>query len=204
MDHPPQTDPLKRLAEAISWIFHPFTIVIPTMLILMRQQAVSFWPSVFWTFLSIGVANLPMAVLLIDGIRSGRFSDLSVSIREQRKSIYTVYSISTASLLMVLIWGQAPLILTACLSAVMITTMLGFAINHFFTKLSIHAIVMGGCATALMIVAPRIGMVMILFTVVVAWARIRLKHHTLGQILIGWALPTLTVLLIFPLFHLFP
>lgn len=204
IDNRTQTDPINRLAEAISWIFHPFTIVIPTTLILMMQQGISFWQSLFWTLLSICVANLPMAVLLIYGIRSGHFSDLSVSIREQRKSIYTVYSISTAILLAILVFGKAPSVLTACISAVIITTVIGFVINHYFTKLSIHAIVMAGCTTALIIMAPMIGIVMVMFTVLVAWARIRLKHHTPLQILIGWVIPALSVLVVFPMFHLAP
>lgn len=197
-------DRMDRLAEAISWVFHPLTIVIPTMLFLMIQQGNSFWQSLFWTFLSVCVANLPLAVLLFYGVRSGHYSDLSVSIREQRKSVYTVYGISSALLLTVLVLGKAPLILTACIIAVIITTVIGFVINHYLTKLSLHSVGMAGCATVLILTIPWLGVAMAACMLLVAWARIRLKHHTPVQILIGWAIPALSVLAIFPMFNLMP
>src|SRR5512137_1819530 len=121
-------DRMDRLAEAISWVFHPLTIVIPTMLIVLTQQGVSLWQALFWAFLSVCIANLPLAALLYYGVRSGHYSDLSISIREQRKSVYTVYGISTAILLTILVWGKAPSILTACIVAVILTTIVGFVI----------------------------------------------------------------------------
>jgi membrane-associated phospholipid phosphatase len=199
-----QIDRMDRLAEVISWVFHPFTIVIPTLLILMIQHKIPFWQSLFWTILAICVANLPMVGLLIYGIRFGHFSDLSVSIREQRKSIYIVYSFSTAILLTILVLGKAPIILTACIISVIITTVIGFVINHYFTKLSLHSVGMAGCSTVLLLTTPWLGMAMTVCALLVAWARIRLKHHTPIQILIGWVIPALSVLIVFQMFQLMP
>lgn len=201
---PAQIDPLDRLAEAISWVFHPLTIVIPTMLILMLQQGNTFWQSGLWALLAVSVANLPLAGLLFYGVRSGRYSDLSVSIREQRKSVYTVYGLSTLLLLVILVLGKAPLILTACMVSVILTTVVGFVINQRLTKLSLHSVGMAGCATVLILTNPPLGLAMVVFALLVAWARIRLKHHTPVQILIGWVVPVLSVLMIFPIFHLMP
>ena len=197
-------DRMDRLAEAISWVFHPLTIVIPTMLIVLTLQGVSLWQSLFWAVLSVCVGNLPLAILLFYGVRIGHYSDLSVSIREQRKSVYTVYGISTAVLLTILLLGKAPIILTACIIAVVLTTVIGFVINHYFTKLSLHSVGMAGCAMVLLLITPWLGIAMIVFSLLVAWARIRLKHHTPLQILIGWAIPALSVLIIFPMFNLMP
>jgi membrane-associated phospholipid phosphatase len=197
-------DRMDRLAEAISWVFHPLTVVIPTMLVVLNQQGISFWQALFWAFLSVCIGNLPLAALLFYGVRFGHYSDLSVSIREQRKSVYTVYGISTAILLTVLVLGKAPLILTACIIAVMLTTVIGFVINHYYTKLSLHSVGMAGCATVLLLTTPWFGVAMTACALLVAWARIRLKHHTPVQILIGWAIPALSVLVIFPMFHLLP
>ena len=197
-------DRMDRLAEAISWVFHPLTVVIPTMLVVLNQQGISFWQASFWAFLSVCIGNLPLAALLFYGVRFGHYSDLSVSIREQRKSVYTVYGISSAILLTILVLGKAPLILTACIMAVILTTVIGFVINHYYTKLSLHSVGMAGCATVLLLTTPWLGMAMAACALLVAWARIRLKHHTPVQILIGWAIPALSVLVIFPMFHLLP
>jgi membrane-associated phospholipid phosphatase len=197
-------DRMDHLAEAISWVFHPLTIVIPTMLLVLTQQGVSFWQALFWAFLSVCIGNLPLAILLYYGVRFGHYSDLSVSIREQRRSVYTVYGISSAILLTILVLGKAPLILTACIIAVILTTVIGFVINHYFTKLSLHSVGMAGCATVLLLTTPWLGMAMTVCALLVAWARMRLKHHTPIQILIGWVIPALSVLIVFQMFQLMP
>jgi membrane-associated phospholipid phosphatase len=56
---------------------------------------------------------------------------------------------------------------------------------------------MAGCATVLIQTAPIVGIVMAVFAPLVGWARIRLKHHTPLQILIGWMVPMLCVLAVF-------
>jgi membrane-associated phospholipid phosphatase len=194
-------DRADRLAEAISLVFHPLVVVVPTMVVLMLQQGIAPLPSLFWAFLSVCIANLPLAFLIFYGFRSGRYSNLSVSIREQRHSIYAFYGLSIVILLVILVFGRAPMILTVCWIAAILTTALGYLINQRFTKLSLHSVGMAGCATVLILTIPMLGVVMALFAPLVGWARIRLKHHTPLQIFIGWAISMLCVLIVFRVFH---
>lgn len=195
--------PLDRFAQAVSLIFHPLIVVIPTMIIVMVRSGATIWQSLFWTVLSACVANLPLGILIFHGVRSGHYSDAWVSIREQRRSIYIFYGFSMAILLTILIVGKAPVILTACWISAMLTTVIGYVINHRFTKLSLHSVSTAGCAAVLFLTTPLFGLIILPFVPLVGWARIRLKYHTPPQILVGWAVPIFSVLVTFHLFHLF-
>ena len=195
---------IDRFAQAISLIFHPLVVVIPTMIIVMVQSGTTIWQSLFWTVLSACVANLPLEILIVHGVRAGHYSDAWVSIREQRRSVYIFYSVSMAILLVILIICKAPIILTACWISAMLTTVISYWINHRFTKLSLHSVSMAGCVTVLFLTTPLLGLALVPFAPLVGWARIRLKHHTPLQILIGWSVPVISVLIVFQAFHLFP
>jgi membrane-associated phospholipid phosphatase len=193
----PQTRP-DKIAEAVSRVFHPLIVVIPTMVIAIFQQGNTLGRSLFWTLLAVCVVNVPMAFLILYGVRSGHYSDPSVSVREQRNSIYAVGGFFLVVLLAILVLGKGPLVLTACLISAVLSTAIGYVINRY-TKLSLHSAAMAGCTTVLILTAPIIGIVMVLFTPLVGWARIHLKHHTPVQILIGWLLTILPVIVVFRL-----
>jgi membrane-associated phospholipid phosphatase len=187
-----------RIAEIVSYVFHPLLVVIPTLVIAMISLGSTLGQAIFWTVLSVAIVNLPMALLLFWGVRSGKYSDASVSIREQRTSIFAVGGTCLVILLAVLIIGNAPVVIIACLISAVIATALGFWINRY-TKLSLHSAAMAGCTAVLLLTAPWIGVVMAVFAPLVGWARIRLKHHTPVQILIGWMVSIICVFVVFRL-----
>lgn len=194
----PNTSRADRMAEIISYVFHPLLVVVPTLVIAMVQLGSTVWEAIFWTVLSVAIVNLPMALLLFWGVRSGKYSDASVSIREQRTSIYAVGGTCLVILLAVLIIGKAPVVIITCLVSAVIATVLGYWINRY-TKLSLHSAAMAGCTAVLLWTAPLIGVVMAIFAPLVGWARIRLKHHTPVQILIGWMVSMICVFVVFRL-----
>jgi membrane-associated phospholipid phosphatase len=187
-----------RIAEIISYVFHPLLVVIPTLVIAMVRLGSTLGQAIFWTVLSIAIVNLPMALLLLWGVRSGKYTDASVSVREQRTSIYAVGGTCLVILLAVLIIGKAPAVIIACLISAVIATALGYWINRY-TKLSLHSAAMAGCTAVLLWTAPMIGVIMAVFAPLVGWARIRLKHHTPVQILIGWMVSMICVFVVFQL-----
>jgi membrane-associated phospholipid phosphatase len=194
----PSASQADRFAELVSYIFHPLLIVIPTLVIAMIRLGSTLGQAIFWTVLSVVIVNLPMALLLFWGVRSGKYSDASVSIREQRTSIYAVGGTCLVILLAVLVIGKAPVVIIACLISAVIATALGYWINRY-TKLSLHSAAMAGCTAVLLWTAPLIGVIMAVFAPLVGWARIRLKHHTPVQILIGWMVSMICVFVVFQL-----
>jgi len=190
--------PTDRFARVGSLVFHPPLIVIPTLLIAMVQTGSTLSQALLWTLLSAAIVNVPVAVLIFSSVRSGRYSDPSVSIREQRTSLYAVGGVCLVILLVVLVVGKAPVIIIACLVSAVLATVVGYWINRY-TKLSLHSAAMAGCATVLLITALPVGVFMAVMTPLVGWSRIHLKHHTPAQILIGWMVPMICVFVVFRL-----
>ncbi len=197
-----QINRIDRFAEAVSGVFHPFIVVIPTMVIAMLQRGTVLWQAISWTILALCIVFLPLVILIYSGIRSGRYSDPSVSIRKQRHSLYMLVGFFMLVLLTILVLTRAPIILIACFVSAILATLFGFVINSLFTKLSLHSVAIAGCTTVLILTVPELGFAMALFTPLVGWARIRLRHHTPLQILIGWIVAAFSVILMFHMFHL--
>ena len=187
-----------KIAEAVSMIFHPLIIVIPTMVLAMIFTGSTFIQAILWTLLAVSIVNIPVAILVITGVRSGRYSDASVSIKEQRYRIYLIGGLCLVTLLLILIIGKAPKVLTACLVSAIAATIIGYLIN-LYTKISLHSVAVAGCTTVLLLTMPWIGYLLAICTPLVGWARIRLKHHTPVQILIGWMVSMICVFVVFRL-----
>ena len=81
-------EPSRLIARAVSWIGHPFVFVMASLAIVLGTQmtVAAAWPILACLFLSVIV---PTAVLLIFGVRSGRWQDGDVSIRQERKRFYS-------------------------------------------------------------------------------------------------------------------
>ncbi|MDD5369137.1 MAG: hypothetical protein PHQ40_08630 [Anaerolineaceae bacterium] len=185
-----------KAAQYISIIFHPLIIVIPTLLVAATGLGVPIWETILWTILSVSLVNLPIIILIYLGVRSGRYNNYSISIRQQRNSIFVTGGILLVVLLVILTLGHAPAIFRACLVSAVIATMIGTLIN-LRTKISMHAAAVAGCTAVLLWTVPIAGFIFLVCMPLVGWARIRLKHHTPFQILIGWLVPVASVVLIF-------
>ncbi|MBL8080438.1 MAG: hypothetical protein JNM55_20880 [Anaerolineales bacterium] len=191
-----------RLAEAVSLIFHPFVVGIPTVSIAMVDQGSSLAIALFWTVLSVSVVILPLTYLIYSKVRNGKYSDPSVSMREQRHDLYKIAAVLLIFLTAILVFGKAPTVLIASLISVVLATLISFIINRRFTKLSLHTFGVSGCAAILLLTVPMLGFIATLFIPLVAWARIHLQHHTVPQIIIGFTVSFSSVFFIFYMFHL--
>lgn len=200
-----QTNPdgLDRLAEILSSIFHPFVIVILTMILATAGQGNNVERALFWTVLSICVVILPLTYAIYSKVRSGQYSDASVSIREQRHGLYGLAACLFIALITVLILGKAPRAFLAGTLSGVLALSIAFLINRRYTKVSLHSMGISTCTVILLLTTPWQGVLLALFIPLVGWARIRLGHHTLPQVLIGFAVAVVSVVLVFRLFHLY-
>jgi membrane-associated phospholipid phosphatase len=153
------------LALWLSRVFHPFVITIPTLALALLLTGSTWHESLLWTSVAVAIVTLPLALWVAVNVRRGRYSDSFVTIREQRRSLY-------------LLAGICFIALTVVLSV---------------TKVSLHAMATAGCAAVLFSLSAPIGAVLWLITLAVGWARVRLAHHTIGQILVGWGIATASV-----------
>ncbi len=188
-----------QLARWISTVIHPFTLVVPTLVLVAWLASTPFWAALGWTLLSIPVAILPPFLFLVFHVSRGQVSDWDVSIREQRHGMYIVALASISLLLLVFVGFGAPRVLQACLFAALAAYGVGSLINQAGMKISIHATAAAGSAAVLFYVAPTVGLVAALAALAAGWSRVYLRRHTVLQVVAGWLVAVLCVSLVFPL-----
>jgi membrane-associated phospholipid phosphatase len=179
---------MDQIAKWLSRVFHPFLVSVVTLILVIYLDGTIMLEAVKWTIIGFGIVILPLTLYLAINVRRGRYSDWSISIREQRYGIYLLAGLCFIILVFTFIWAGAPPIALACLYAALATVSLSALINRLATKVSLHAVALAGCAAALFWVSTSLGIFLAIAALSVGWARVQLHHHTLVQVLLGWAI----------------
>lgn len=126
----------------------------------------------------------PTALLLFLGVRSGRWRDVDVSVREERKRFYP-WAIPISGFGVVMMWLiHAPsFILRGGL--VTLGVFVIAALINTGLKISLHSIFATYCAVVLFGIGPVAGAVALLLASLVFWARLFLKRHTVPEVVAG-------------------
>lgn len=174
----------RSLAVWISRAFHPFLVPLPVLALSLHVGG-SPWPAALgWTLLCVAVVVLPsLALLALERRRRGD-GDWFVTVREQRRGLYALGAVCLVLLMAILLVAGAPRLLLASLAGAIAANAIGAALNRV-VKVSVHVGASAGSAVLLGHVAPPGGAVLALATLVVAWARLHLGHHTAGEVALG-------------------
>ena len=166
-----KTAPFTRAAKMISWLFHPFVIIIPTMIISIYATTNDWLTALGWTAVCIAFVVVPASLYIRRKVKRQEYTDADVSVREHRSSIYLFMGIAELLCFVTLVVFGAPQILIACFIAAILTLILGALINTR-TKVSAHMAGIGGCTAVLFYVSPVSGIFMIAASIATGWARI--------------------------------
>ncbi len=191
--------PWRTLAQFLSWIFHPFVISVPTLWYAAYAMTHDAAVSAQWTAFFIVMIILPAVLFIALRVRSGRYTDADVSVRQHRFSIYFFGGGCFILGLILFISFGAPRILVASLLAALVALAIGTLVTTQ-TKASAHAGVTAGCAAVLFFVSVPLGVLVSLAALAVGWARIYLHQHTPTQVILGWVIAVVSVAIVFPFF----
>ncbi|MCD6290558.1 MAG: hypothetical protein J7M34_08645 [Anaerolineae bacterium] len=190
------------LARWLSCLFHPFVVVVPTMLAMLYHSTSSVMAALQWTALCVGFVIVPGVLCLWWKLRRGEYADADVSVRWQRQGIYLFGTICLILCLATLLTLDAPLVLVRSLCAAILAALIGVSINRLW-KISAHMAAMGGCGMALFWVWAGarlyIGVLVALISLAIGWARVSTGNHTTGQVIAGWLVGSVAVVLVFSL-----
>lgn len=177
---------MMRFAAFVSRISHPFLVPIPTLVAALRLDGVSWSSALLWSTVCIAVGIVPPTLLLMVQRRRRGDRDWYVTVREERFGLYGLGLVCLAALIALARFGGAPRLLLPCLVAALAATAIGGALNRI-TKVSVHVGAATGCAMLLAHGAPAATLPLAAVVVLVAWARLRLSHHTPLQVALGAA-----------------
>lgn len=188
-------DKSKRIAYTIGLIFHPAVIAILTLLIIL--QDLPFKQTLFWTAVIGGIILIPTFVAIAYMRRRNR----ETYERATRGPIYTVAWLSVMICLALIVFFDGPKEMAVCMATLAVWLPLQLVINHTITKISAHTAVASGCFTALLLFGKLnaiLSVIGVLIILLIAWARLRTKNHTILQVMLGILVGAGSVLLVFP------
>ena len=175
----------ERLAHLISEVLSPVYQVF-FMLFAVGIHSAGFVRGLLLGGLAALFAGGIPYLVLAAGVRRGRFTDMHLSRREERPIMMAIGLASVAVGLGLMALLDAPPELFALVGAMVAGVAVALLISTFW-KISIHTSVTAGSATILAIVFGPWALVLAPLVVAVAWARVRLRAHTVGQVVVGAA-----------------
>ncbi|QQG41055.1 MAG: hypothetical protein HYV37_01885 [Candidatus Levyibacteriota bacterium] len=176
---------MKYFAEIISFIFHPviFFLIMPILIVSRYSQnsmSVLKWEAFSALFVAIAVT------IVLIGRRRGIFSDCDLSKKEERYEFYFLILIFGVIYIAVSLFFKG---IFYPMSIIAVGIVFGIGIFDFlnrFVKTSNHVAVASAFTTAIFILYGVYSFLIVSWIVpLLAWARLRLRKHTINEAIIG-------------------
>jgi membrane-associated phospholipid phosphatase len=174
---------MKTFARVISWMGHPLVFVSASVAVVVGTQLNLH--NALPVLLALLLTTLvPTAVVLLSGVRSGRWSNSDISVRKERQRFFPCAVPFSLAGVIVLRLIDAP---NYIVRGALVTLALFVAawIINFWLKLSLHALFAFYCATILLPIGILWGATAFLLALLVAWARLFLHRHTPVELVAG-------------------
>jgi membrane-associated phospholipid phosphatase len=171
-----------RLARLLSVVFSPpLMIVSGAALTAARLATQEAWR---WTGIYLLLAVCVPVTYVGVQLARGRISDFDLRVREQRIKPYLVSLFCAALAWLWLRLGMAPALLIVVVGAGVAQVALMLAITLFW-KISAHTASVAGVAALAVMLIGAAALPLLALVPLLAWARLRLKRHTLMQTVAG-------------------
>ncbi|KPI15709.1 hypothetical protein OK074_2154 [Actinobacteria bacterium OK074] len=178
-----------RTARAVTDGLEPKNVILAVCLILGAAQD-SILTGLAWAVHAIVFAAVLPVAYIKYGIRVGHWKDRHVGQRERRLHLIPVIMASVGIAITSMVLLDAPSQMTALVVGMLATLAAILPITAFW-KISVHTSVAAGAITVLTIgISPWCAAASPL-VVLIAWSRVALRDHTLGQVIAGTALGAL-------------
>ncbi|MEV0143700.1 MULTISPECIES: hypothetical protein [unclassified Nonomuraea] len=173
-----------QVARRVTDLLAPQVLVIamPPVVGLIAQG----WAGALWGLLASVLCGGVPALVIALGVRSGRLDSHHIVDRARRTGplLSAVAAVLVALVLLVAL--GAPTLLVATVAAMLVALAVTVPVTLRW-KISFHAAVSAGTVVVLAHVLPAVPTALAGAAVValVCWARVRLAHHTAGQVAVG-------------------
>ena len=137
-----------------------------------------------WFGVYVVMAMVAPMLFLIWQVRHGRVTDLDVQLREQRKGslLVTIAGFGVSWLVMQI--GHAPVLFKMMAGAGFVQWLIVFAITLRW-KISAHTSSAAGVTVLILHVFGLAAAPLVISIPLIAWSRVKLRRHTLGQTIAG-------------------
>jgi membrane-associated phospholipid phosphatase len=189
-----------EVARWVSIIVHPIAFPLVALGIALYLATFSLQSVLGWIVMAIALTSLPVAFLVVVQVIRRKWTDLDVSVRRQRYILYPFGVVCMLALTLSYIHFDAPAIAVRSGYALVIANVVDGAINLGY-KVSAHATGAAASAALIWLTTPFLGLsiIAVFAALLVGWSRVELKRHTRGQVLLGWLVGALAMVIAFHL-----
>ena len=188
----------KRIASLTSNVLHPVLLILALILLLSSTAASGMLDAVKWTVIAIAISVLPVLLVVIYRVRSGKLDAIFTNDRQQRTKTYLLTGLcSIASCLVLASLGAPSMLVTAYTAGVVLVVI--FMFINLWWKISLHTALISAAVTVMIMLYGGMATVTVVLVPLTAWSRIELKYHSLAQAVTGALLAALIVVTTFSL-----
>lgn len=188
-----------RLASLVSNIINPFLMSMVAFVLLAFKSRSSVLSAIRWSLVMMTISLAPILLSAVYLVRKGKLDGLFTSVRQQRTELYLLAAAVAAVDYVVLQFVNAPHLLVAGLGTGLLGLVIFMCIN-FWWKISLHTALATGLALVTGILYGWIAGAAIVPLVLVGWARVELKEHSITQVVAGALLAAIIGVVGFRLF----
>lgn len=167
----------RSLARWVSIVAHPFVMV----------SVMALGASVRAALLVAAFTTLPLAIVMLVQVRSGRWGDVDASHRGERPLLFAVAGLGLLVLAIYLVLAQpASPLLRGLLPSVALLG--GAALINRWVKASLHVGFAVLAATTLILLGHGLGWALVPVIPALAWSRLALGRHSAAELVAGGVL----------------
>lgn len=189
----------QQFARLISGILNPFLMAMVGIVLVAFKSRSSVLSAVRWSLVLAVISIAPILLFTAYLVRKGRLDSLFSSVRQQRTEVFLLASAVTAVDYVILHYINAPGLLIAILATGLLGLIIFMCIN-FWWKISLHTALIAGLVTVMVMLYGWLALTASVLVIVIGWARLELREHTVMQVVTG---ALLAALVSFATFHLF-
>jgi hypothetical protein len=171
---------------SLSVLGSPF-LLLPLTVFLVSLRTASTMGALAFAGALAALGIVPLILVIHRRVRTGRWSDHDVSKRTHRREFYPIAILVTvATAVGMWLLGAAGIVVRGVL-VVLVLLVVGAALGRW-SKISLHTNIGAFCTVTPVTVNLWVAGAALILATAVGWARIRLKRHTVWQVLSGAAL----------------
>lgn len=184
-----------EVARLVSAIVHPIAFPLLCLGIALYVATSSLPDTLRYVVVALLLTSVPISALVGYMVLTRKWTDLDVSVRKQR---YLLYPFGLGCMFLLAFAfariGAPPVAVRSALALVLANVANGLI--NFVYKVSAHATGAAASATLIWLAVPVAAIVALatLAAAAVGWSRVELKRHTPGQVLLGWSVGVLSML----------
>lgn len=190
---------MKKLAQVISIIFEPFTVSLIVLVLVTLQLPLPLEAKLKWFVVAVALGGLSPTLVYLYERKTGKIKDWFITNRVERRDVQLAWFVGSGLFFLIALFFDAPRLLLA-LSLTLVWLSLLITIISIYWKVSVHMVGVTLFVMVMLLAYSANALWLLVLLPLVAWARVRLGHHTLSQVTVATIMTIIVTYFVFNLY----